>query len=315
MTIDRSHLGWAAFTLGASGVASGLYFLTFHPELFSCCPTTERTTNGMVRWLQGGSVTPITERAGGTPLGLIYGGTALVIFLFAALIGSRRKHPTWNVGSMQTWLKGHIWLTLLTIPLVVYHSGMHLGGPLTQFLATLYMVVMVSGIFGLILQHLLPHLMRQLLPEESVFEQIPFLCSKLAEEARMARKDLHNHLTSGEHGGSTTLTVAQTKKAEVAFRIIDQEIIPFLQLGGKRTSRLGRPATADRLFKFMAQEIPAGHRGPIEQLKALCEQKRRMNVQTLMQHWLHGWILLHAPTSLLLIVVTIWHAVVAAYIY
>src|SRR4029077_21039112 len=96
--------------------------------------------------------TPSEHRSvGGTPVGLIFGATAFAIFIFAGLLGARKKVVLWRLGTLQRWMRGHIWLTLLTIPLVVLHSGFRFGGPMTILLLTLYVIVMVSGIYGLIL--------------------------------------------------------------------------------------------------------------------------------------------------------------------
>ena len=326
MTIDRTHLGWAAFTLSATALAGTCYLIVFHPDTLAI------KANGMVMpgghysndpfcrtmaFLQGGFTTPMTDRAGGTPLGLIYGGLSLLIFFFAALIGMRRKLPAWPLGSMQTWLKGHIWLTLLTIPLVIFHSGVNLGGTMTQVLMLLYAVVMVSGLLGLGLQHLLPRLMRQVLPNEVVFDQIPYLCETLVADATKARRDLEAGLAvrADESHGKVGVVTAAHLKANKTLNMIDEEVIPYLQVKSPRHSRLERSSSAERLFKFMAHEIPSAHREPVDRLRGLCDEKRKMNVQARLQYWLHGWILFHAPLSLLLIVLTIWHAVVACYVY
>jgi hypothetical protein len=77
-------------------------------------------------------------------------------------------------------MRAHIWLTLLTIPLVILHSGFRLGGPMTILLMTLYSVVMVSGIYGLFLQNRMPSIMQERLPVETVYEQIPHIRSQLS---------------------------------------------------------------------------------------------------------------------------------------
>src|SRR5712671_5832046 len=96
---------------------------------------------------------------GGTPLGLAFGTIALAIFIFAALLGVRKKVVLWRIGTVQRWLRAHIWLTLLTVPLVILHSGFRFGGPMTTLLLVLYIIVMVSGIYGLALQHQMPRIM------------------------------------------------------------------------------------------------------------------------------------------------------------
>src|SRR6476469_714133 len=124
---------------------------------------------------------------GGTPLGLWFGSISLAIFVFAIQLSLRKKIPLWRVGTVQRWLRAHIWLTILTIPLVILHSGFRLGGPMTTLLMVLYAIVMVSGFYGLFLQHIVPRLMKERLPAETVFEQIPHIRSQLAVAAEKMR--------------------------------------------------------------------------------------------------------------------------------
>jgi len=100
----------------------------------------------------------------------LFGAISFAIFIFAALLSLRKKIPLWRIGTVQRWLRAHIWLTLLTIPLVILHSGFRLGGPMTTLLMLLYAIVMISGIYGLILQHQMPALMKERLPAETVVE-------------------------------------------------------------------------------------------------------------------------------------------------
>src|ERR1700736_6507512 len=94
-----------------------------------------------------------------------------------------KKVVVWRIGNLQRWLRAHIWLTLLTIPLVILHSGFRLGGPMTTLIIVLYLVVMVSGIYGLVLQHYVPTVMMERLPAESVYEQIPHIRAQILAAA------------------------------------------------------------------------------------------------------------------------------------
>ncbi len=168
MRIDRAaHLPWVIFILAVTAAASLLYEVKFYPQ---------EVPSGL-RFF--GETPPAHATIGGTPLGLVLGTVAFGIFVFAALLGVRKRLPKWRLGTMQRWLRAHIWLTLLTIPLILLHSGFRLGGPMTTLLMGLYAVVMVSGIYGLILQHKLPTLMKERLPAEIVYEQIPNIRAQL----------------------------------------------------------------------------------------------------------------------------------------
>jgi len=83
-------------------------------------------------------------RAGSWP-GLVYGAAGLTLMLYAGVLGLRRRVPTWRVGRATTWLKGHLWLGLLSYALILLHSGFQLGGPLTLVLMILFTLVVASG--------------------------------------------------------------------------------------------------------------------------------------------------------------------------
>jgi len=168
--VNRAHLPWFIFVVAATFFAIWLYIGNFTPQTL---PSALRLPDSL---LQKPSE---HHRVGGTPLGLIFGTIALSIFVFAALLGVRKKIVLWRIGTVQRWLRAHIWLTLLTIPLVILHSGFRLGGPMTTLIIILYVVVMVSGIYGLVLQHYVPTVMMERLPAESVYEQIPHIRAQL----------------------------------------------------------------------------------------------------------------------------------------
>src|SRR5882724_4334714 len=171
---NRAHVPWAIFVVLATLFAAWLYVGNFSPQIL---PPGLRLPPGLVQ-------KPSEHRSvGGTPLGLIFGAISFGIFIFAALLSLRKKIPLWRIGTVQRWLRAHIWLTLLTIPLVILHSGFRLGGPMTTLLMALYAIVMISGIYGLILQHQMPALMKERLPAETVFEQIPHIRAQLAAAA------------------------------------------------------------------------------------------------------------------------------------
>src|SRR3989440_1867832 len=168
--VNRAHLPWFIFVVAATLFAVWLYAGNFSPQSL---PAALRLPNSLVQ-------KPTEFRnVGGTPLGLIFGTIALAIFIFATLLGVRKKIVLWRIGTVQRWLRAHIWLTLLTIPLVILHSGFRLGGPMTTLIIILYVVVMVSGLYGLVLQHYVPTVMMERLPAESVYEQIPHIRAQL----------------------------------------------------------------------------------------------------------------------------------------
>jgi hypothetical protein len=177
MRIDRAaHIPWVIFVLLATTVAALLFVANWHPQ---------RVPPGL-RFF--GETPPAHATIGGTPLGLAFGAVSLAIFVFAAVLGVRKRLPILRLGNVQRWLRAHIWLTLLTVPLILLHSGFHLGGPMTTLLMVLYAIVMLSGVYGLRLQHKLPTVMKEQLPAEIVYEQIPNIRAQLCASAERLHK-------------------------------------------------------------------------------------------------------------------------------
>jgi hypothetical protein len=90
---------------------------------------------------------------GGTAVGLTFGIIGYAFMLFEGLLGARKKVPVWRLGRAQSWMRGHLWIGLVTLPLILFHAGFAFRGPLTLVLMILFFVVYLSGIFGAALQH------------------------------------------------------------------------------------------------------------------------------------------------------------------
>ncbi len=111
---------------------------------------------------------------GGTFSGLAFGIAGYALMLFVGLLGVRKKVPVWRLGKAQTWMRGHIWMGLITLPLILLHAGgFHARGPLTLVLMMLFYIVWLSGIFGAVLQHYLPTMITAEVPLETIYEEIP----------------------------------------------------------------------------------------------------------------------------------------------
>ena len=80
--VNRAHLPWFVFVVIATIFAAWLYIGNFSPQSL---PSALQLPRVFVQ-------KPVEYRnAGGTPLGLIIGSIALSIFVFAALLGVRKK--------------------------------------------------------------------------------------------------------------------------------------------------------------------------------------------------------------------------------
>src|SRR5450432_402499 len=274
---------------------------------------------------------------GGSPFGLAFGVLGFAFMLFAALLGARKRVPVWRLGRAQAWMRGHLWLGLLSLPIILFHGGFHFGGTLTRVLMWLLIVTVVSGLFGATLQHYIPRVMTADVPFETIYDEIGNVRNLLLEEADRSMEALCGSLgfrkSSQEEiqraGGFTAMRpmAAATGGAAVAAaaeilllteeesaplrRFYLNEMRPFLQRPSERRLLLSDANKAQLGFSGLRTLLPARAHATVDDLQDICEEARQLQKQQRLHHWLHLWLLVHIPISLALIVLGAVHAVMS----
>ena len=335
---NRAHFPWFLFVAAATLIAGWLYVGNFKPHRL---PQGLALPRALVQ-------APSTHHEGGTPLGLVLGSIAFAIFIFAALLGVRKKLLRLHIGSVQSWMRAHIWLTLLTIPLVALHSGFRMGGPMTILLLVLYVIVMVSGIYGLILQHRIPRLMQERVPVETIYEQIPHVRAKLREAAEALRRSFDAPGTNrvlaaaaartsdtlglsgpSEYGVanpvadavSAAISIDQATSAadpeseRAILDFLDRQVLPYLRSSKGSKRGLSKAQFSGDAFRFVMLNVAVPYRRLVEEIQSWCDERRLLDLQTKLHHWLHAWLFVHVPLSFILLILTAWHAFVTLFYY
>jgi hypothetical protein len=303
MLIDRTHRNWFLGSIAGLAVATAAYV-----------PYSLHSPQGA---------------RGGSTLGLIYGSLGFVFMLFAGLLGLRKKFPIWRIGRAQTWMRAHLWLGILSFPLILMHGGFHSGGPLTRALMWLFVFVFGSGILGAALQHFMPRFHTARLPMETIYEEIGHVRRQLAEEAQRLVEESCASL-EGEISGSSEqqravaasaganwdVTVAaglqvDEQASNELRRFLHAEIEPFLGSAGSGGTRLAQPAMSRAMFTQLRVIFPATLHSSIDDLENICDEKRQLDEQSRLHRILHGWLLVHIPLSYALLLLGAWHAVMA----
>src|SRR5712671_470580 len=146
MQLDRTQRGWALGSLGIFAAAVAVY-------------------------LFGIWISPVGAR-GGSGIGLFFGVVGFGFMICAAALGARKRVPTWRLGRAKAWMKGHLWLGLLSLPLILFHGGFHFGGTLTRVLMWLLIATVASGVYGAVLQNFIPKKMTVDIPLETIYDEI-----------------------------------------------------------------------------------------------------------------------------------------------
>jgi hypothetical protein len=315
---------------------------------------------------------------------------------------------------------------------------------MTTLLVVLYVIVMVSGIYGLVLQHQMPRIMMERLPAESVYEQIPHIRAQLYAAAQKMRDSFNpappkktdagapapsatKAITAGSTpmastasalstptaraktvvgstitaetvkssapptatypkppapnpvtptagvpvpagtepvsdvappevtpksvsspspvsmsakapaekppattvapaaapakpapaAGKPTASAAPTDAGSEAALLdfLDRQILPYLAAGRGERFRLGDARFSEDTFRFVKLRVTEAYRARVEEIQAWCDERRMLDLQIKLHHWLHGWLFIHAPISFLLLMLTAWHAFVTLFYY
>jgi len=322
MLLDRSQRAWAMVALGIFVAGLVLYLL----ELW-----------GSPQGARGGSA-----------IGLMFGALGFGFMIYAAALGARKRVPTWRLGRAKAWMRGHMWLGLLSLPLILFHGGFRFGGMLTEILMWLLIITVVSGVYGALLQNSIPKKMTSEIPLETIYDEISHVRGLLRQEADQAVESLCGNfgLAKGpgdevqRAGGFTALRpiaasaaplrtsaavsagasaavapapeillLSETESAPLR-KFYLEEMRPFLEQPRKR-GRLMDAARASSVFSGLRTLLPASAQGTLGDLEDMCDEARQLLRQERLHHWLHAWLLLHIPLSLALILMGGVHAVMA----
>jgi len=257
--------------------------------------------------------------------------------IFAALLGARKRVPTWRIGRAQAWMRGHLWLGFLSLPMILFHGGFHFGGTLTSVLMWLLIITVVSGVFGAAVQHYVPRVMTTDVKLETIYDEIGNVRKLLREEADRGVEAICGPLGIGGStkeevqragGFSAARTTAATSSgaavaaaAETAVLTEEEcaplrkfylgEMRPFLEQPKLRGSRLGDADKAHSAFSGLRTLMPQPAQATVQDLEDICDEARQLVRQERLHHLLHVWLLVHIPLSLALILLGAVHAVMA----
>lgn len=296
MLIDRSHKPWLVASVAILAVAVAVYV----PYAMRDVPP-----------------------SGGSVPGLIYGTIGFGFMAFVTLLSLRKKFPIWRIGRTKTWMRGHLWLGTLSLPLILLHAGFLFGYGLTSVLMWLFVIVWISGLFGAWLQHTMPKRMLRDVPMETIYDQIGHVRRQLLDEADNVVADACGRLevatsvpvaaTSSGANALATVMRAGSGGSDDTAPLRDfymKEMRPFVE-NPARSHPLANPMSAAGFFGKLRPLVPPSLAGAIGDLENICEEERQLLRQERMHGVLHGWLIVHVPLSFALMALAVVHIFMA----
>lgn len=229
-----------------------------------------------------------------------YVGTGWILMLaclFLALFNVRKKLPFLRLARASAWLQLHTYLGLAVIPLYFFHAGFGWPtGGLECLMAFVFLLVVLSGLFGLLITRLLPpRLARR--GEEVIYERIPAFRKQINAEA----EDI------------ALASVAATKsKVLVDFYAI--YLRPFFSEPRGFWSHVARPSDHSVALQAEMGELESclgtEERAVLDQLRERVRIKDDLDFHHANQSLLKYWFFVHIPFTYSLMMLVLLHVVV-----
>ena len=311
------HLRWFLGSVAVLGSAGGWYY--------SVARSSER-------W-PGGSSVP----------GLVLGVVAGLIIVFECALGLRKTRlfrTSRILGSAQFWMKAHIWLGLIVGPLAWLHSGFNFGGTLTSIVMWILFAVILSGIFGLWMQNVVPRWMLDHVRGETVFSQIDLVkrqyaqeaarivyrcCDKLPEQEALedvgeSQAELAVNRVIGARrrvgrillkSNSEATEPVSPGTANAIWNAYEHVVQPYLEGNTRSSNPLQNRRRSRDYFSGLHASVSAELQETVTALERLCDQSRDLNFQRRLHYLLHGWLAVHLPLSISLLMLLVIHVLYA----
>ncbi len=225
------------------------------------------------------------------------GWVLLVVMVFLALFGLRKKLTMLPLGNASTWTQAHLYAGWLVIVIFAEHVGWELPmGWLEITLAVLFVLVAGSGIVGICLARILPpRLTRR--GEEVLFQRIPAFIAELCKEAEALVLEATKETKSS--------TIADFYMSQLC-SFFDGPHNRLRHLFASRRARFQLMNEIDNMERNLNRQerVYAGH------LRDLVIKKDELDFHYSLKLALKAWLLVHVPATYSLFILVALHVVV-----
>jgi len=206
----------------------------------------------------------------GNAWGIVYGVGAAVLLVLAALFAVRRRSmrvaARVRLGRSRTWLRLHVYGSLLFLLLVLMHTGFRLPqGILSWWLWVLSLWTVGSGLIGLLLQRWIPRALNSGLAIEVLYERIPELIDEIRERAEGLAA-----------GCSPPVQALYARNMAPSLAGPSRELIYWLDITGGIRSRL-------KEIEYLRGLLPAEEKEKLTELERLYRTKLEIDAHYTLQ--------------------------------
>jgi hypothetical protein len=229
-------------------------------------------------------------------LDYLTGWALLAVIVFLALYNGRKKLPFLPLGNSETWLQIHIYVGYLAFVIFLIHGNYRLpSGWFEICLAGVFGVVMLSGIFGLVLSRQVP---KRLATRggEVFFERIPAYRRSILNRAEQLALD------STKETEATTLLEFYTRNLREYFTRRGRYLAHLFEDQRGLQALLARIEDLKRFTNDQENKV-------LNEFAELVRERDRLDYHAALQGVLKGWLFVHIPFTVSLLIFTLAHIV------
>lgn len=260
---------------------------------------------------------PLSPPNGGTWLGYTLGGIGAALILWLTWLGIRKRSYSSSLGTVQGWVSAHVYLGLSLLIVVTLHTGFQFGWNLHTLCYVLMVIVVLSGILGVVIYRTVPETMSKNRAEqtpEQLWQEIVDLDQRALRAAAALPARFQDVIRSNRDrtrlGGSALAILSARDRSQI--ELVDES----------RVQRIVDNPDQARLLAWLAEEMAASSDGEqtrkigtlIDLIGLRRVALRRLQRDARIRGWLEVWLFVHVPVTFGLLGTLIAH-VVSVFIY
>lgn len=231
------------------------------------------------------------------PAEVITGWWLFFLMVFLALFNVRKKLSMLPTGKAETWLLFHAVGGVLATAVYWLHVGVLWPlGLYEQVLTLLVYGTVLTGAFGYVIQRVYPKRLTQT-GVEVIYERIPREISELRDRVENLVLGCTEKTESETLGRHYVDTLAWYFRRPRFFRH---------HVFGSQHGRQWLRQQDSAVRRYLSDD----EKEYLDQLMELAEYKNGLDAHYVYQGIMKGWLLLHVPLTVALLVISVWHVLV-----
>lgn len=231
---------------------------------------------------------------GGSWYGYTLGTIGLLLIVWLSLIGIRKRNMTSGRWSLKAWTSAHVYLGLALIVIGTLHTGFQLGWNVHTLAWGLMMLVIVSGIYGIV-----------------VYSVLPVALSNNARE--MTRAQMVEALEAIDRQLDSAAQPLERARADLVIAALEEDVFApgvIARLTGRYPGCRTTRAIEDFGIGMIPNETEDRVRTLLGRRKAQLDQIRRaMKIRARLEVWLY----IHVPATIALLAALTAHVISVFY--